>query len=54
MRKETLNLQLSLQRYKGEDLSSAQFEELDLLEQQVERSLAKVRARKVLLFIYLL
>ncbi|KAM7507787.1 hypothetical protein LguiA_018240 [Lonicera macranthoides] len=46
MRKETLNLQLSLQRYKGEDLSSAQFEELDLLEQQVERSLAKVRARK--------
>ncbi|KAM7511118.1 hypothetical protein LguiB_009993 [Lonicera macranthoides] len=48
MRKETLNLQLSLQRYKGEDLSSAQFEELDLLEQQVERSLAKVRARKLM------
>ncbi|KAI3672922.1 hypothetical protein L6452_39024 [Arctium lappa] len=46
MKKETLNLQLSLQRYKGDDLSSAQLEELNQLEQQLEFSVQKVRARK--------
>ncbi|KAL4566187.1 hypothetical protein LXL04_030298 [Taraxacum kok-saghyz] len=46
MKKETLNLQLSLQRYKGDDLSSAQLEELNQLEQQLEYSVQKVRARK--------
>ncbi|KVH99521.1 Transcription factor, K-box, partial [Cynara cardunculus var. scolymus] len=47
MKKETLNLQLSLQRYKGDDLSSAQLEELNQLEQQLEFSVQKVRARKL-------
>ncbi|KAJ0747516.1 putative transcription factor, K-box [Helianthus annuus] len=47
MKKETLNLQLSLQRYKGDDLSSAQIEELNQLEQQLEFSVQKVRARKL-------
>ncbi|XP_071704214.1 MADS-box protein defh21 [Rutidosis leptorrhynchoides] len=46
MKKETLNLQLSLQRYKGDDLNSAQLEELNQLEQQLEFSVQKVRARK--------
>ncbi|KAK3005312.1 hypothetical protein RJ639_016639 [Escallonia herrerae] len=46
MKKETLNLQLSLQRYKGDDLSTVHLEELDQLEQQLERSVNKVRARK--------
>ncbi|KAC9651026.1 hypothetical protein E3N88_45455 [Mikania micrantha] len=47
MKKETLNLQLSLQRYKGDDLSSAQLQELNQLEQQLEYSVQKVRARKL-------
>ncbi|KAI3464558.1 hypothetical protein Pfo_021221, partial [Paulownia fortunei] len=47
MKNETLNLQLSLQRYKGDDLSSVQFEELSELEQQLEQSVHKVRARKL-------
>ncbi|XP_076898579.1 MADS-box protein FBP24-like [Bidens hawaiensis] len=47
MKKETLNLQLSLQRYKGDDLNSAQLEELNQLEQQLEYSVQKVRARKL-------
>jgi DNA-binding Xre family transcriptional regulator len=47
MQKETLNLQSSLQRFTGEDLSSIKFEDLDELEQQLECSLNKVRARKV-------
>lgn len=51
MKKETLNLQLSLQRYKGDDLSSAQLEELNQLEQQLEFSVQKVRARKVRVYI---
>ncbi|PIN02379.1 MADS box transcription factor [Handroanthus impetiginosus] len=46
MKNETLNLQLSLQRYKGDDLSTVQFEELTELEQQLEQSVHKVRARK--------
>ncbi|KAI8003510.1 MADS-box protein FBP24 [Camellia lanceoleosa] len=46
IRNETHNLQLSLQRYKGEDLSSARYEDLDELERQLESSVNKVRARK--------
>ncbi|XP_047326557.1 MADS-box protein defh21 [Impatiens glandulifera] len=46
MKKETHDLQLSLQRYKGGDLSYVHFEDLDGLEQQIECSLDKVRARK--------
>nr|XP_043639487.1 MADS-box protein defh21 [Erigeron canadensis] len=46
MKKETLNLQLSLQRYKGSDLNAVQLEELNQLEQQLELSVQKVRARK--------
>ncbi|KAL6515507.1 MADS-box protein defh21 [Orobanche hederae] len=46
MKNETLSLQLSLQRYKGDDLSSVQFEELNELEHQLEQSVRKVRARK--------
>ncbi|THG22406.1 hypothetical protein TEA_012626 [Camellia sinensis var. sinensis] len=34
-------------RYKGEDLSSARYEDLDELEQQLESSVNKVRARKL-------
>ena len=50
MRSETHNLQLSLERYKGHDLSNAKLEDLDLLEQQLESSINKVRARKVRFF----
>ncbi|CBI27190.3 unnamed protein product, partial [Vitis vinifera] len=46
MRNETHNLQLSLQRYTGDDLSSIQFKDLEELEQQLEHSIKKVRARK--------
>ncbi|XP_075083430.1 MADS-box protein FBP24-like [Nicotiana tabacum] len=46
MKRDTLNLQLSLQRYKGDDLSSAQYEELNELEKQLEFAVNKVRARK--------
>ncbi|CAA0826567.1 Protein TRANSPARENT TESTA 16 [Striga hermonthica] len=46
MKNETLSLQLSLQKYKGDDLSSVHFEELNELEQQLEHSVRKVRARK--------
>ncbi|XP_052189910.1 MADS-box protein FBP24 [Diospyros lotus] len=46
MKKETHNLQMSLHRYKGDDLSSAQYEDLAALEQQLESSVIKVRARK--------
>ncbi|PSS19895.1 MADS-box protein like, partial [Actinidia chinensis var. chinensis] len=46
MRNETHNLQLSLERYKGHDLSNAKLEDLDPLEQQLESAINKVRARK--------
>ncbi|KAF5474605.1 hypothetical protein F2P56_006491, partial [Juglans regia] len=46
MQKETANLQLSLQRYYGEGLSSIKLEDLDELEQQLEFSVNRVRARK--------
>ncbi|KAK4352643.1 hypothetical protein RND71_028161 [Anisodus tanguticus] len=47
MKNDTLNLQLSLQRYKGDDLNSAQYEELNELEKQLENALNKIRARKL-------
>ncbi|KAH7569661.1 hypothetical protein JRO89_XS06G0234100 [Xanthoceras sorbifolium] len=46
IRKETHNLQLSLQRYTGDDLSSVQYDQLLQLEHQLENSVNKVRARK--------
>ncbi|XP_044497434.1 MADS-box protein defh21-like isoform X2 [Mangifera indica] len=46
MRRETQNLQLSLQRYTCDDLSCVNYEELAELEHQLERSIIKVRARK--------
>ncbi|KDP47147.1 hypothetical protein JCGZ_00038 [Jatropha curcas] len=46
LRKETLSLQLNMKRYMGEDMSSIPFDDLDELEQELERSVAKVRNRK--------
>ncbi|XP_012465341.1 protein TRANSPARENT TESTA 16 isoform X2 [Gossypium raimondii] len=46
LRKETRLLQLSMRRYTGEDMSSIPYEELDQLEQELERSVNKVRERK--------
>lgn len=50
MKRDTLNLQLSLQRYKGDDLNSAQYDELNELEKQLENSVNKIRARKVCIY----
>ncbi|KAB2047703.1 hypothetical protein ES319_A13G065800v1 [Gossypium barbadense] len=47
LRKETRRLQLSMRRYTGEDMSSIPYEELDQLEQELERSVNKVRERKI-------
>lgn len=53
MRKETHNLQLSLQRYTGDiDLTAVHYEDLVELEGQLENSVNKVRARKVYIRIY--
>ncbi|KAB2601687.1 MADS-box protein FBP24-like [Pyrus ussuriensis x Pyrus communis] len=46
MRRETHHLELSLQRYTGEDLNCVRFEDLVELEHQLEASVNKVRARK--------
>ncbi|KAK8568432.1 hypothetical protein V6N13_106348 [Hibiscus sabdariffa] len=46
LRNETRRLQLSMRRYTGEDTSSIPYEELDQLEQELERSVIKVRQRK--------
>nr|AGW23359.1 MADS box protein MADS57 [Gossypium hirsutum] len=43
LRKETRLLQLSMRRYTGEDMSSMPYEELDQLEQELERSVNKER-----------
>ncbi|KAF7126513.1 hypothetical protein RHSIM_Rhsim11G0071300 [Rhododendron simsii] len=43
MKKETRDLQLSLQRYKGHDLVSAKYEDLDELEQKLESSVNKMQ-----------
>ncbi|XP_050259716.1 MADS-box protein defh21 [Quercus robur] len=45
MQRETLSLELSLQRYTGEDLNSVQFGDLHELEQKLENSVNKVRER---------
>lgn len=47
MQRETLSLELSLQRYTGEDLNSVQFGDLHELEQKLENSVNKVRERMV-------
>jgi elongation factor P--beta-lysine ligase len=47
LRRETLRLQVSMQRYTGEDLTSLRYEDLDQLEKELERSVKKVRDRKV-------
>ncbi|TMW97530.1 hypothetical protein EJD97_005385 [Solanum chilense] len=47
MKRETVNLELSLQRYKGDELNSAQYDELNELEKQLENSINKIRARKL-------
>ncbi|KAE8711781.1 MADS-box protein FBP24 [Hibiscus syriacus] len=46
LRKETRRLQLSMRRYTGEDMSSIPFEELEQLENELERSVIKVRMQK--------
>ncbi|KAK9937179.1 hypothetical protein M0R45_013988 [Rubus argutus] len=46
IRKETHELELSLQRYTGEDLSCVRFEDLEDLENRLEESVNRVRARK--------
>ncbi|XP_038691354.1 protein TRANSPARENT TESTA 16 isoform X2 [Tripterygium wilfordii] len=46
LRKETKRLQLSMQCYTGEDMASIPFDQLQELEQQLERSVNKVRDRK--------
>ncbi|OMO60073.1 Transcription factor, K-box [Corchorus capsularis] len=46
LRKETQRLQLSMRRYTGEDMTSIPYGELDQLEQELERSVIKVRERK--------
>ncbi|KAJ6774871.1 PROTEIN TRANSPARENT TESTA 16-LIKE ISOFORM X1 [Salix purpurea] len=46
LRKETLLLQSNMRRYTCEDMSPIPFEELDAIEQQLERSVNKVRDRK--------
>ncbi|KAL4614479.1 hypothetical protein ACB092_07G057000 [Castanea dentata] len=45
MQRETLSLELSLQRYTGEDLNSVQFGDLHELEEKLENSVNKVRER---------
>ncbi|XP_075672419.1 MADS-box protein FBP24 isoform X2 [Castanea sativa] len=45
MQRETLSLELNLQRYTGEDLNSVQFGDLHELEEKLENSVNKVRER---------
>ncbi|KAM4098027.1 hypothetical protein ACJW30_07G045600 [Castanea mollissima] len=47
MQRETLSLELSLQRYTGEDLNSVQFGDLHELEEKLENSVNKVRERMI-------
>lgn len=47
LRNETRRLQSNMRRYTGDDTSSIPFEELDEVEQELERSVIKVRDRKV-------
>ncbi|KAL2339377.1 hypothetical protein Fmac_007317 [Flemingia macrophylla] len=44
--RETLRLELGIQRYLGEDMGCLQYEDLSKLEQELENSMAKVRNRQ--------
>ncbi|KAF3455903.1 hypothetical protein FNV43_RR00545 [Rhamnella rubrinervis] len=46
LRKETHRLQLSMERYTCDDMTSLTYQDLDQLEQQLEHSVHKVRDRK--------
>ncbi|KAG6775520.1 hypothetical protein POTOM_018977 [Populus tomentosa] len=46
LRKESRRLHSNMSRYTGEDMSSIPFEELDAVEQELERAVNKVRHRK--------
>lgn len=50
MRKDTDDLQLSLQRYTAEDFSTFQLRDLHDIENRLQNSLDRVRARKVINF----
>ncbi|KAJ6929543.1 protein TRANSPARENT TESTA 16-like isoform X2 [Populus alba x Populus x berolinensis] len=47
LRKESRRLHSNMRRYTGEDMSSIPFEELDAVEQELERAVNKVRHRKI-------
>ncbi|TKY69079.1 MADS-box protein FBP24 [Spatholobus suberectus] len=44
--RETLRLELGIQRYLGEDMGCLQYEDLTKLEQELENSVSKVRNRR--------
>ncbi|KAL3591707.1 hypothetical protein D5086_010347 [Populus alba] len=46
LRKDSRRLHSNMRRYTGEDMSSIPFEELDAVEQELERAVNKVRHRK--------
>ncbi|OVA05565.1 Transcription factor [Macleaya cordata] len=46
MKNETDNLQASMRRFTGEDLSCLHYNDLEQLEQQLENSVNKIRTRK--------
>ncbi|KAE9608281.1 putative transcription factor, K-box [Lupinus albus] len=48
LRQETLRLELGIQRYLGENISCLQYEDLTKLEEELEKSMAKVRNRQVI------
>lgn len=48
LRKETHRLQLSMERYTCDDMTSFTYEDLDQLEQKLEQSVNKIRDRKVI------
>lgn len=52
LRKETHRLQLSMERYTCDDMTSLTYQDLDQLEQQLEHSVNKVRDRKVILCVF--
>ena len=53
MKKETDDLQLSLQRYTADDFSTFHLRDLDDIENRLQNSLNRVRARKALLLLLL-
>ncbi|KAE9604543.1 putative transcription factor, K-box, protein TRANSPARENT TESTA 16 [Lupinus albus] len=48
LRQETIRLEMGIQRYLGEDISCLQYEDLTKLEEELEKSVAKVRDRQVI------